>query len=100
MTIASKRAEPLTRGTFKVILGMLRHPAWHDELVDLLRRDLFRVGAHDEMHLHRRGGVDLIEQALKTTVPLAPVVPMTSFISRDNTSRSRSRESSVRKWRF
>ena len=64
MTIASKRAEPLTKGTFKSFSACCATPAWHDELVDFLRRDLFRVGAHDEMHFVGRG-IDLIEQALE-----------------------------------
>ena len=64
ITIASKRAEPLTKRNVQVILGMLQHASRHDELVDFLRSDLFRVVAHDEVNFVR-GAIDLGEQALQ-----------------------------------
>ena len=43
---------------------MLRHAGWHDELIDLLRSDLFRVAAHDEVDFVR-GAINLREQSLQ-----------------------------------
>ena len=44
----------------QIILAMLRHAGWNDELVDFLRSDLFRVAAHDEVNLVR-GAINLSE---------------------------------------
>ena len=48
----------------QIILGVLRHSSGYDELVDLLRSDLFCVTAHDEVNFVR-GAINLSEQALQ-----------------------------------
>ena len=63
MTIASKRAEPLTNGTLRSF-SACGPRLGHGEVFDFLCRDLLCVSAHDQMYFVRCR-VDLIEQTLE-----------------------------------
>ena len=47
---------------------MSRDARWNSQIIQLLRCDLLRMGAHDEMNLVR-GAIDLLEQTLKIDRP-------------------------------
>ncbi len=68
ITIASKRAEPLTNGTLRSFSPCSDTPNGTTSSVDLLRGDLFRVSAHDEVNLVR-SAVNLSQQTLQVNRP-------------------------------